>query len=146
MAQVISPVICPHCSRAASQSAVYCPACGNPINGPALPTPAPLQAIPSGMHVICVAPRYNTIHDEPDAFWRYCKIAFGIWGWLVCLMIAPAAIWLLSALFFSSWNWRDVPNLPGVIVLAVAVIAVNVFILCMCVGGILRLIRDAMHY
>ncbi|MGC8666681.1 MAG: hypothetical protein ACP5VE_01005 [Chthonomonadales bacterium] len=92
----------------------------------------------SVVYTVPVAPRFATIFDEPNAPSRYWLLGLGIFGYLALISVLA----LFTLLIRKAVESGRVPYGSDLI----CFLLVDVPVFGWCIGGILRLVRDALHY
>lgn len=167
--------LCPNCGARLHAAAPRCFRCGYSFSQPtppasgqpgaSAPTPAaspqaPSVSVPPGFavsYIVPVAPRYASIDEEPGAAERYFRIGLGIVGYLVLFVVGSWLVGLLlgglvaaisspmhqnSEGFDPGTRAFPVVELIGFLLVPALIIPVAAW----CIGRILRLVRDALHY
>jgi len=119
----------------------------------ALPTSIYAQEPPTANPVIALAPRYGSILSEPGAFVRYFKIGIGISGWLLvmsvwylfCYVVIKANI-PASPPSADPFTPAPLPDLSHAMGIGLILLFIQFFIFSLCLGAIIRLFRDGLHY
>lgn len=147
---------CPHCHALTLADAAVCSHCGSAISvlrAPTLPPPIHAQLPTAPMQVTIIAPRYGSILSEPGAFGRYFRIGIGISGWLLvmgvwyvfCYLVLKANI-PASPPSADPFTPAPLPDLSRAMGIGIVLLFIQFFVFSLCLGAIIRLCRDGLHY